>query len=113
MANAFVKPVGILIQSVTTVPHKMDVLNANQQHSVPNVTVDSSGWKILQALENAFARVDIGKTGHHVSHAAPRLRTAPNASKTASVPNASTQEKSTQKRQNASAETTLTKILPH
>ena len=91
MANVYAKMAGILIQSVKTVPQvKMDVLNANRQHFARNVTSDSSGLSIFQALENAFATLDIGKTDHHVSHAALKLTTALNASKTESAPNAAT-----------------------
>jgi hypothetical protein len=91
MANVYAKMAGISIHSVKTVPQvKMDVLNANRQHFVRNVTSDSSGLSIFQVLENAFAILDIGKTDHHASHAALKLKTALNASKTESAPNAAT-----------------------
>ncbi len=112
MANVYAKMAGILIQNVKTVRLKMDVLNANQQHFVRNVISDSSGLSMFQALENASATLDIGKMDHHASHVALKLTTALNASKMESALNAATKGSSTQIRQNASAETTLTKTLP-
>ncbi len=113
MANVYAKMDGILIQNAKTVPQlKMDVLNANQQHFVPNATSDSSGLSIFQALENVYVILDIGKMDHHACHVALKLTTALNASKMESAPNAATKGSSAQKRQNASAETTLTKTRP-